>query len=104
MPGWMNEPQAEIKIAGRNITNIRYADENESESEVAQSCLTLFDLWTIACQVPLSMRFSRQKQWSGLPFPSPGDHPKSGIESASPALQAHSLPSEPCGKPNQICR
>ena len=37
----LDEPQAEIKIAGRNVTNLRYADENESESEVAQSCLTL---------------------------------------------------------------
>ena len=37
----------------------------------AQSCLTLATPWTVACQTPLSMGFSRQKYWSGLPFPSP---------------------------------
>ena len=40
-------------------------------SEVAQSCPTLCDTWTVAHQVPLSMEFSRQEYWSGLPFPSP---------------------------------
>ena len=51
-------------------------------------------LWTIACQAPLSMGFSRQEYWSGLPFPSPGDLPNRGIEPRSPALQADPLPSE----------
>ena len=41
--------------------------------------------WTVAHQVPLSMEFSRQDYWSGLPFPSPGDLPNPGIEPASPA-------------------
>ena len=54
--------------------------------------------WTIACQVSLSMGFSRQEYWSGLPFPSPGDLPEPGIEPRSPALQADALPSEPPGK------
>ena len=40
-------------------------------------------LWTEACQAPLSMEFSRQEDWSGLPFPTPGDLPKPGIEPAS---------------------
>ena len=53
--------------------------------------------WTVACQAPLSMEFSRQEYWSGLPFPSPGDLPNPGIEPGSPALQADSLPSEPPG-------
>ena len=44
---------------------------------------------------PLSMGFSRQVYWSGLPCPSPGDLPNSGIEPECPALQADSLPSEP---------
>ena len=44
-------------------------------------------LWTIARQAPLSMGFSRQEYWSGLPFPSPGDLPDPGIEPASSALQ-----------------
>ena len=51
--------------------------------------------WTAALQAPLSMEFSRQEYWSGLPFPSPGDLPTPGIEPGSPALQADSLPSEP---------
>ena len=40
-------------------------------------------LWTVACQAPLSMGFSRQEHWSGLPFPAPGDLPNSGIKSVS---------------------
>ena len=51
--------------------------------------------WTVALQVPLSKRFSRQEYWSGLPFPSLGDLPDPGIEPESPALQADSLLSEP---------
>ena len=54
-------------------------------------------LWTVACQALLSMGFSRQEYWSGLPFPSPGDLPDLEIELRSPALQAESLPSEPLG-------
>ena len=55
--------------------------------------------WTVAYQVPLSMGFSRQEYWSGLPFPSPGDLPDPGIEPRSPALEADALTSEPPGKP-----
>ena len=47
------------------------------------------------------MKFSRQKYWSGWSFPSPGDHPDSGIKPRSPALQADSLPSEPPGEPGK---
>ena len=43
--------------------------------------------WTVTCQAPLSMESSRQKYWNGLPFPSPGDLPGPGIETASLALQ-----------------
>ena len=55
--------------------------------------------WTVASQAPLSMEFSRQEYWSGLPFPSPGDRPNPGIKPRSPALQADALPSELPGKP-----
>ena len=55
--------------------------------------------WTVACQAPLSMKFSRQEYWSGYPFPSPGDLPNSRIELRSPTLQVDSLPSETLGKP-----
>ena len=56
-------------------------------------------LWTVTYQAPLSMEFSRQEYWSGLPFPSPGDLPDPGIEPGSPALQVDPLISEPPGKP-----
>ena len=63
------------------------------------SCVRLFVTpWTVTYQVPPSMGFSRQKHWSGLPFPSPGDLPDPGIEPRSLALQADSLPSEPPAK------
>ena len=54
---------------------------------------------TVAHQTCLSMGFSRQEYWSGLPFPSPGDFPDPRIEPRSPALQEDSLLSEPPGKP-----
>ena len=54
----------------------------------------------VACQVPLTMGFSRQEYWSGLPCPPPGDLPKPGIESVSLCLlhwQVGSLPLAPFG-------
>ena len=64
------------------------------------SCVPLFATpRTVGYQPPLSMGFSRQKHWSGLPFPSPGDLPDPGIKPQSPALQADALPSKPSGKP-----
>ena len=63
---------------------------HQSVSSVAQSCWILCDpMVCLACQGPLSMGFSRQEYWSGLPFPSPGDLPNSGIKPVSlmsPAL------------------
>ena len=56
---------------------------------------------SVACQDPLSVEFSRQEYWSGLPFPSPGDLPDPGIEPRSPAVQADSLSSEPPAKVTQ---
>ena len=50
-------------------------------------------------EVSLSIEFSRQEYWSGLPFPSPGDLPDPEIKPGTPALQTDSLPSEPPGKP-----
>ena len=66
---------------------------------VAQSCLALCD--PMDCSLPGStvMGFSRQKYWSGLPFPSQGDLADSGIEPGSPALQADPLLTELQGKP-----
>ena len=61
---------------------------------VAKSSPTLATPWTVTCQVPLSLEFSRQEYWSELPFPSPGDLPNPGVKPRSPALQADSLPNE----------
>ena len=46
---------------------------------VAKLCLTLAIPWNVACQPPLPMGFPKQDYWSGLPFPSPGDHPDPGL-------------------------
>ena len=58
--------------------------------------------WTVTCQAPPFMGFSRQEYWSGLPFPSPGDLPNPGIKAGSPTLQADALPSEPPGLPRHF--
>ena len=60
-------------------------------------------LWTVTHQAPLSMEFSRQEYWSGLPCPRRGDLPDPGIEPVSPgspALQADSLPLQHLGSPH----
>ena len=64
-----------------------------------QLCPALVTSWTVACQAPASMGFSRQEYWSGLPFPSPGDLPDPEIEPEPPELQADSLACELPGKP-----
>ena len=53
--------------------------------------------WTVARQVPLSMKFPRQEYWRGLPFPSPGVLPDPGIESMSPALAGGFFTTDPPG-------
>ena len=67
-------------------------------------CLVVFNSvtsWTVASQAPLSMEFSRQEYWSGLPFPPPGDLPNPGTEwvsLVSPALADRLFITEPPGK------
>ena len=59
-------------------------------------------LWTVACQASLSMGFSRQEYWSGLPFPAPGDLPDPGIDPTSsvpPSLAGRFLITESLEKP-----
>ena len=69
-------------------------------------CVRLFATpWTVAWQAPLSMGFSRQAYWSGLPFPSPGDLPDPGVEPMSPvshALAGGFFTTEPLGKPPKL--
>ena len=62
---------------------------------VSKSCLTLATPWTVACQAPLSMEFSRQEYWSGLPFPSSGDLPDPGIKPTSLCLLHQQVGSVP---------
>ena len=77
------------------------------------SCVQLFATpWTVACQALLSMEFSRQKYWCGLPVPPPGDLPNTGVEPtslASPALAGRfftssttSVPHCPAHRRNQF--
>ena len=71
-----------------------------------QSCPTLCNPVALACQAPLSMRYSWQENWSGLPWPSPGDLPNPGVEPAplkAPALQVDSLPLGHQGSPKMWC-
>ena len=72
-----------------------------TKSESA-SCSVLADSatpWSVTHQAPLSIGFSRQAYWSGLPFSSPGELLHAGVELESPTLQADSLLSESPGKP-----
>ena len=63
------------------------------------SCVRFFvTTWTVVCQAPVSMEFSRPEYWNELPFPSPGGLPDPGMEPWSPALQVDALLSEPPGK------
>ena len=76
---------------------------NHTDAPASNSVVRLFETpWTVAHQTPLSMGFSRQEHWSGLPFPSPGGLPDPRIKPGSHALQADSLPSEPSGKQETV--
>ena len=67
------------------------------------SCVHLFATpRTVACQIPLSMRFPSQEYWSRLPFPPPGDLPNPGIKHMSPSLAGRFFTTEPPRKPNRI--
>ena len=71
---------------------------------VTQSCPTLATPWTVAHQVSLSMGFSRQEYWSGLPFLPPESFPDPGIEPTSPALAGGFFTTKSPGKPSEPVR
>ena len=78
-----------MKCAFGNILEIFFSDKVHTKDLILKllSHVQLFATpWTVACQAPPSMGFSRQEYWSGLPFPSPEDLPNPGIEPGSPAL------------------
>ena len=58
--------------------------------------------WTVDHQAFLSLGFSRQEYWSGLPFTSPGDLSNPGIKQASPVLAGGFFTAEPPGKPTEV--
>ena len=83
-----------------NQMTLKNRDSTLKVKVLVTSCARLFATpQTVAHQGPVSMEFSRQEYWSGLPCPLPGDLPDPGIEPASPALHADSLLSEPPEKP-----
>ena len=83
---------ASVYGVAQSQTRLKRLSSSSSSSSVCVTRVWLFATpWTIARQAPLSMKFSRQDYWSGLPFLSPGDLPDPGIEPRSPAVQADSL-------------
>ena len=98
-----------------NLESVIQSEVNQKEKNkyhiLTHTCLCacmlshvqLFETpWTLACKVPLSMEFSRQEYWNGLPFPSPGDLSTPGIEPKSPASSASAdgfFTTVPPGKP-----
>ena len=78
---------------------IQPADRGEVKVLVAQPCRHFATPWAVARQAPLSMEFSRQEYWSGLPCPPSGDLLDPGIKRGSPPVQVDSLRCGPPGKP-----
>jgi hypothetical protein len=76
---------------------LKYATSELSEVQSLSRVQLFVTPRTVAYQAPLSMGFSRQECWSGLPFPSPGDLPDPGIKPGSPSLLTNPLSSEPPG-------
>ena len=95
--------QSSCTILQQFIPSTMYGGFNFSTSFCCFQSLSRVQLfatpWTVSRQAPLSMGFSRQEYWSGLPFPSPGDVPDPGIEPTCPALAGRFLTAEPPGKP-----
>ena len=98
-------PSIDIKmVEGRETPRLILYDWNIKNKQTCHRSVVSNSVssWTVADQAPLSMGFSRQEYWSGLPFSPPGDLPDPGIEPWSPALWADALPSKPPGKPQYV--
>jgi len=102
-----NLNQAENVCHSKGYIRIRHANkfdnlELDVYCGIVLNCILLFATpWTVAHQGPLSMEFSRQDYWSGLPFPTPGHLPDPGIKPTSlesPALAGGFFTTEPLGK------
>ena len=90
-PGWKMDTMAILCCRGKTV---------KVKVLVYRFSLTLFDPMTLTHRALLSMGFSKYEYWSGLPCPSPGDHPNPGIKPRSPTLQADSLPFQLPRKPS----
>ena len=108
-----NLNQAENVCHSKGYIRIRHANkfdnlELDVYCGIVLNCILLFATpWTVAHQGPLSMEFSRQDYWSGLPFPTPGHLPDPGIKPTSlesPALADGFFTTVPPGKPFKIGR
>ena len=93
-----------IYVPMRRHRDLRNSKSRSVKLDTYECCASLLShvrvfaiTWTVVHQAPLFMGFSRKGYWSGLPCPSPGDHPNPGIEPGSPALQVDSLPAEQPG-------
>ena len=97
--GHQQDPFWESRAAGEMLWGRSHLSKGGFQIERWSRSVMSYSLWPygLACQAPLSIGFSRQEYWSGLPFPSPGHLPDPGIELGSPALQADSSPSEKPG-------
>ena len=100
----IDRPEAKCKLAvgtGPSYSTNHYESQLLNDVCVLVAQLRLATPWDVAHQAPLSVEFSRQEYWSGVPLPSPGDLPDPGMEPGSPAMQADPLPSEPPGSPTE---
>ena len=89
-----------LTIYIREIPNKAKTNNLLVYAQSLQSRLTLCNPQSVACLAPLSMEFSRQEYWSGLPCSAPGDFPQPVIKPTSPALQVNSLPLSHHGNPS----
>ena len=97
----LNEVRA-VEVCVAQLTEISFpiiCHKVTQWSEVAQSCLSLWDTWAVAYQAPPSMGFSRQEYWSGLPFPSPRIIPTQGSNPGLPHCRQTLYPLSHQGSP-----
>ena len=96
------------QIQATEISNLKLKNVRTWACRSLSQSLSLIGLvvspWTVAHQASLSMGFSRQEYWSGLPFPSPGDLPNPETEPAPPALAGDFFTTEPLGSPHESFR
>ena len=93
----IKKQRLEIRKEGKAAKEWRII--NKDHCAVVNHVWLFVTTWTVAHQAPLSMGFSRQESWSGLPCPPAVYLPDPGIGPSSPALQVDSLPAKPQGKP-----